>query len=230
VAPLLFFLAGIPAAFLLNRAIAALAEGFEHEEAAPEEQGGAAAATTTPLPWQVGAGPSRVGVLVSLPLAPLMAVAAIQFAPLQAAVVSLFIFAMLLCTGTDLIAYRVPNLVTYPGTLIALAAALALPDGEPVMALLASGVAAAAFFVLYVATRGGLGLGDVKLAMLIGAALGYPAAYSALVIGILAAGVVILTLVALRLVSRRQALPYAPFLSIAAIAVVLYQGAAFAPL
>jgi prepilin signal peptidase PulO-like enzyme (type II secretory pathway) len=70
----------------------------------------------------------------------------------------------------------------------------------------------------------------VKLAMLIGAALGYPAAYSALVIGILAAGVVILTLVALRLVSRRQALPYAPFLSIAAIAVVLYQGAAFAPL
>jgi prepilin signal peptidase PulO-like enzyme (type II secretory pathway) len=34
----------------------------------------------------------------------------------------------------------------------------------------------------------------------------------------------------LRTVTRKQAVPYAPFLSLAAIAVMLVQGTAFAPL
>jgi prepilin signal peptidase PulO-like enzyme (type II secretory pathway) len=228
-APIIFFLAGIPAAFLLNRAIAALVEGYEEEETPdPDEQGGAAAAQA--LVWQVGAWPARVRFLVSSMAPPLMAAAAWQFEPLQAAFVSLFILAMLLCTGTDLIAYRVPNVVTYPATVLALLAALVLPGGEPLSAALASLGAAGVFLVLWVLTRGGMGLGDVKLAMLIGAGLGFPAVYAALMLGVIAAGLTILLLLVLRLVSRSQPVPYAPFLALAAVAVVLQQGASFAPL
>ena len=91
-------------------------------------------------------------------------------------------------------------------------------------------IAGAVFLVMAVVTRGGLGLGDVKLAMLIGAALGFPGAYQALVAGVMAGGVCILALFLARVVSRRQAVPYAPFLALAAVAVALTQGTAFAPL
>ena len=79
-------------------------------------------------------------------------------------------------------------------------------------------------------TRGGLGLGDVKLAILIGAALGSQAGYEAMVLGVIAGGIIILGLFLSGLVGPRQAIPYAPFLALAAAAVVLIEGAAVAPL
>jgi prepilin signal peptidase PulO-like enzyme (type II secretory pathway) len=55
-------------------------------------------------------------------------------------------------------------------------------------------------------------------------------AYQALLYGVLAAAVCMAVLLIAGIVSRRQPVPYAPFLSLAAIVVVLVQGAAFAPL
>jgi prepilin signal peptidase PulO-like enzyme (type II secretory pathway) len=66
--------------------------------------------------------------------------------------------------------------------------------------------------------------------MLIGAGLGFPGGYQALVAGVMAGGFVILLLFFTGVVSRRQAVPYAPFLALAAVAVVLTHGANFAPL
>jgi prepilin signal peptidase PulO-like enzyme (type II secretory pathway) len=65
---------------------------------------------------------------------------------------------------------------------------------------------------------------------LIGAALGFPGGYQALVAGVMAGGIVILLLFVTGVVSRRQAVPYAPFLALSAVAVVLTHGANFAPL
>lgn len=224
--PLFFFLAGIPSAFLVSRAIQLLVADFGDDE---DEQGAVATATTA-LFWQVGAWPSRVRFVVSAMAPPFMALAAMQFEPVQATAVSVFILALLVCTGTDLIVYRVPNLITYPGTALALLAAVAMPNGDPIGAAIASLGAGGIFFALALITRGGMGLGDVKLAVFIGAALGLQGAYSALIIGVLAGGATILLLLALRVVTRRQGVPYAPFLALAAIGVVLHQGAAFAPL
>jgi prepilin signal peptidase PulO-like enzyme (type II secretory pathway) len=83
------------------------------------------------------------------------------------------------------------------------------------------------FFVLAVITRGGIGLGDVKLAILIGAALGLQVAFQALIYGVIAAAVVMGLMLVAGIVSRRQAVPYAPFLSLAAIVMLLMQGGAF---
>jgi prepilin signal peptidase PulO-like enzyme (type II secretory pathway) len=126
--------------------------------------------------------------------------------------------------------FRVPNAVTYPATVAALAAAVFMPNGSIGDALLAAALGGGLFFVLAVITRGGIGLGDVKLAVLIGAALGLPIAYQALLYGVVAAAVVMGVLLVAGVVSRRQPVPYAPFLSLAAIVTMLTQGAAFAPL
>jgi prepilin signal peptidase PulO-like enzyme (type II secretory pathway) len=182
------------------------------------------------LPWQQGAWPDRVRWAVLLSVLPAMAVAAWRFELLQAAAVSLLVLALLMITVTDLLRFRVPNAVTYPGTLAALAAAVLMPQGSFGDAALAALLGGGIFFLLAVVTRGGIGFGDVKLAVLIGAALGLPIAYQALVYGVLAAAAVMALLLVAGVVNRRQPVPYAPFLSLAAIVVLLVQGTAFAPL
>ncbi len=221
--PAAFFLAGLPVAFLLDCAILRLSD-FSWAGS------GGLAAQDSVLPWQRGAWPDRVRHGVALPAPLLLAVAALQFDVWQAIAVSLLVVGLLACTGTDLIRFRVPDVITYPGIVLALVAALLLPGGDFVAAVLAALTGGGAFFVLALITRGGIGLGDVKLAALIGAALGLGGAYQALVLGVMAGGVVILILFVAGVVSRRQGVPYAPFLAIAAIAIALSRGTAFAPL
>jgi Flp pilus assembly protein protease CpaA len=226
----LFFIAGLPAAYALNRAISDLSRRDEAEEdgGADSEYGGSPEVKT--LPWQTGLWPARLRIGIAA-LAPFfMAAAGWRFSPGAAVLVSLFLLAMLLCTATDLLRYRVPNLVTYPGTAIAFAAALVLPGGDPLSALIAALIGSGVFLLMAILTRGGLGLGDVKLAALIGAALGFPAGYQALFIGVFAGGITIAGLFMTGVVTRRQAVPYAPFLALSAAVAILVQGAAFAPL
>jgi prepilin signal peptidase PulO-like enzyme (type II secretory pathway) len=236
---LFFFLAGLPAAAMLDRAIAVLGrpQPDDSDEGGGGESGTAqalharpAALEVRPLPWQVEPWRTLVRRLVAAAAPPLLAVAGGRFGLAEAMGVSAFVLALLLCTGTDLVEYRVPNVVTYPGIALALAASLSFPRGDPAGALLATVVAGAVFLVMAVVTRGGLGLGDVKLAMLIGAGLGFPGAYQALVGGVMVGGACILVLFLVGVVSRRQAVPYAPFLALAAVAVALTRGTAFAPL
>lgn len=230
-APFWFFLAGLPAALLLERTIARLVDGYAREaEAELEEREETPKLDVRRLPWQVEPWRARTRVLVVLAAPFLMALAAWRFEVPEALAVSALVLAMLLCTGTDLIEYRVPNVVTYPGTLLALGAALVFPQGDVLNAALAGLAGGLMFLVLAILTRGGIGLGDVKLAVLIGAALGFPGGYHALVIGVMAGGFVILALFLTGVVSRKQAVPYAPFLALAAVGVVLTQGAVFAPL
>ena len=215
-----FFLAGLPAAYALDRAILQLSDTWRLDG---DESDGS-------LPWQAGPWPRRVRLAV-VALAPfLMAVAGWRFDLPQAAAVCVLVLALLACTGTDLIRFRVPNVITYPGTALALVAALAMPGGDITGAVAAAALGGGAFLVMAIVSRGGIGLGDVKLAVLIGAALGLPGAYQALLFGILAGGLGILILFLAGVVSRRQGVPYAPFLALAAVAVVLMRGAVFAPL
>ena len=218
---LAFFLAALPLVYLANRLVVDLT-AFEGELVDEDD--------ARALPWQNGAWPARVRWAILLLLPPAMAVAASRFDLLQAVVVSLLLLGLLVITATDMLRFRVPNVVTYPGTLLALVAAVLMPDGNIGDAVLAALLGGGVFFLLALITRGGIGLGDVKLAVLIGAALGLPIAYQALIYGIVAAAVVMGLLLVAGVVSRRQAVPYAPFLSLAAIVMLLIQGTAFAPL
>jgi prepilin signal peptidase PulO-like enzyme (type II secretory pathway) len=218
---LAFFVVGLPLAAVANRFVLNLTS-FE-EDLVVDESG-------RRLFWQRGAWPGRVrwGVLLMLPL--LMAVAGARFDVPQAVAVSLLLAALLMCTATDLLRFRVPNVITYPGTVLALGAALLMPNGDLLDALLAALLGGAVFFFLAIVTSGGIGLGDAKLAVLIGAGLGLPIAYHAMLIGVITAGIVMVLLLVVGLVGRRQSLPYAPFLALGAIAMMLLEGTAFAPL
>lgn len=123
----------------------------------------------------------------------------------------IFVASYLAILVIDLRTRRIPNLITYPLLVLALAAR---PDGiglVPVPNLLAAAAAFAAF-VLF-AIRGWMGMGDAKLAALIalagGPALGAMALWGAFVAG----GLVGVVLLATRRVRRGDAIAFGPFLA-----------------
>jgi len=113
-----------------------------------------------------------------------------------------------------------PNRIVVPALLAVLAAQLALDPSFYYVTLLCA--AAAGLFLLLPSLfrRGAVGMGDVKLAALIGAALG-PLAASALAIGLTAGGAAALLLVLRSRDALRQEIPLGPFLAAGAIAAVL---------
>ncbi|HTU79271.1 MAG TPA: prepilin peptidase [Solirubrobacteraceae bacterium] len=112
----------------------------------------------------------------------------------------------------------IPNRITAVGAVLALAIGLALdPAGEPERLIAA--VAAGGFFLLAaLAYPGGMGMGDVKLAGMIGLFLGAavaPALLIALVAGVALGAVVIARKGALA--GRKTAVPFGPFLALGAL-------------
>lgn len=119
-----------------------------------------------------------------------------------------------------------PNAITLPGCALAIALGLAFdPAGEPAR-LLAGVAVGAALLIAAIAKPGGMGMGDVKLATMMGLFLGeavVPALLAALVAGV-AVGVVV---IGRRGVSegRRTAVPFGPFLALGAL-IGLFEGGA----
>ncbi len=116
----------------------------------------------------------------------------------------------------------VPNRIVLPAALVVLA--LRTVERPSLVWLGAALGCAGLLLLLCVATRGGLGMGDVKLGLLVGAATG-PAAPAALAAAFVAAFLpsLVLVLRGLRL-KRRLALPFAPFLGLGCVLAVLGSG------
>jgi prepilin signal peptidase PulO-like enzyme (type II secretory pathway) len=218
--PVVFFLVGTPLAIAVERLLRRLTGFADTEYNEPGRKR---------LPWQIEPWNARLRVGVALLLPPLAAASAWRFEILEAIAISVLLIALLVCMATDLLCYRVPNVVTYPGVVLALVAAAFMPHGDLRSALVAVGLSVSLFLAVWVLSRGGIGLADVKFAVLIGAALGLPAAYTALALGVVVGGVVLAALLMAGAVSRGQVTPYAPFLALSAVAVVFFQGTAFAP-
>ncbi len=146
----------------------------------------------------------------------------------ETAVVAVYIAVLVTCAATDLMSFRVPNVVTYPAALFAFLAAAFMPHGDLREALIGGALSAGFMLIVLVVSRGGMGLGDVKLSVFVGLALGWPLVGDSLFLMALAGGVVAVVLLATGLRSRKDPIPYAPFISGAAIAVILWQGTSFA--
>ncbi len=118
----------------------------------------------------------------------------------------------------DLETRLIPNRLTLPGAVIALGLGLALdPGGEPAR-LIAAAAAGGFLLVAALAYPGGMGIGDVKLAGMMGLFLGSavaPALLVALVSGTLV-GVVIIARKGAS-AGRKTAVPFGPFLAVGAI-------------
>lgn len=137
-----------------------------------------------------------------------------------------FVSAVLIVLATIDIRHRiVPNRIVLPATVMVLLARFALSPGDWPQYAIAALLAAAFLFLPRLLNSGSIGMGDVKLGLLIGAALGWGAA-SALALGFLLVFPVAM-IIALRgglAAARRATIPMAPFLSLGALAILLSSG------
>jgi leader peptidase (prepilin peptidase)/N-methyltransferase len=78
------------------------------------------------------------------------------------------------------------------------------------------------FLIIFLINPRGMGMGDVKLAGLIGLVTGLPLVTVALLIGIFIGGLVAIVLLVLRLKGRKDVIPYGTFLAIGPIVTLLW--------
>jgi len=76
--------------------------------------------------------------------------------------------------------------------------------------------------VIYFLSRGGMGEGDVKLSFALGLWLGWPNAAVLLLLAFIMGGVVGVALLATKLKTRKDPIPFGPYLCIAAYLTLLY--------
>ncbi|HEY4767684.1 MAG TPA: A24 family peptidase [Candidatus Limnocylindria bacterium] len=116
---------------------------------------------------------------------------------------------------------RVPNAAVYPAIAVAAVAATMRPGDGPWWSYWLAGLAAAGLLLaLGAASRGGMGVGDAKLAAVIGLVAGWPGVVVALFVAFAAGAISGLTLVAAG-ADRRTAIPFAPALGVGAIMAVV---------
>jgi leader peptidase (prepilin peptidase)/N-methyltransferase len=174
-------------------------------------------------------GRERIGLLpLGAELAALALVAAcfVRFGlSSEALVASLFVAALVVLSGIDIRERILPNRIVLPATAVVLAAHLALVPERWLEWLVAPLGAASFLLAAHLINPKGMGMGDVKLCLLLGVTLG-KLVVVALVVGLLAALLPALVVVARRgRAARGIGIPFGPFLAVGGI-VALFWGEA----
>jgi leader peptidase (prepilin peptidase)/N-methyltransferase len=136
-------------------------------------------------------------------------------------VAAAFCAVLVAISATDLERRIIPNRLVLPATVVLLAAQTVL---HPSVEWIVAGLAAAAFFLIAaLAYPGGMGMGDVKLALLLGVVLGRTVPV-ALMLGMLSALVPSIVLLAKHgKAGRKMTIPFGPFLALGGV-VALFLG------
>lgn len=144
---------------------------------------------------------------------------------LEAAAAAVLCVSLVIVTATDITHRIVPNVIVVPAAAVVLAL-MTVAEPSPEWAIGAVG-ASGFLLVAALAYPGGMGMGDVKLALLMGAALGYVVPV-ALFLGMIFALVPSAVLLARHGgKARKMAIPFAPFLALGSV-VALFAGDAIA--
>jgi len=168
----------------------------------------------TPIGWRYPA--------VELATAVLVAACVADFGvSLHALAAAVFCIALVAISAIDIERRIVPNRIVLPATLVVLAVMLAW---KPSIEWPAAGFGAALFlFLAALAYPAGMGMGDVKLALLLGVAVGRSVPV-ALMVGMLSALVPSAVLFARHGgAARKMGIPFAPFLAFGGV-VALFAG------
>jgi leader peptidase (prepilin peptidase)/N-methyltransferase len=143
-----------------------------------------------------------------------------------------FTFTMVLLTVTDLDTLLIPNrmlgpLVGIGFALLALGWIADRDSGSLPRAVVAAVGYFTVMYLLAIVARGGLGFGDVKLAVLIGLFTGYLSWGATLAAGVgsfLIGGLVSLILLGFKLKGRKDAIPFGPFMVAAGLIATIWGG------
>lgn len=132
-----------------------------------------------------------------------------------------FATVFLTLTLTDLERRLLPNRIVYPSILLAIAFCWAWPDSSALQVLIGGALGVGIAVVLYLFSLffgpDAFGMGDVKMIVLIGFVVGFPAVIVAVFLGTIVAGVVAGLLVVTRIRGLRDYVPHGPFLALGAV-------------
>jgi leader peptidase (prepilin peptidase)/N-methyltransferase len=164
---------------------------------------------------------SRIGwryPLVEAVTAALFVLAARQFGLTPQLVLALFLLSALVAvTAIDLEHQLIPDRITLPGITVGFLGSLVTPRLTWVDSLLGILVGGGILFAIIILSGGGMGGGDMKLAAMLGAFLGWKPTLVALFLGALLGGLVAITLLASGRRKRKDPVPFGPFLAAGAL-------------
>jgi leader peptidase (prepilin peptidase) / N-methyltransferase len=134
-----------------------------------------------------------------------------------------FVAVLIAVAGIDLDHRIIPNKILLPAAIWGLAATIAFRPDNVDDSVIAGGIAFTALLVAALAYPAGMGMGDVKLALLLGFALGrvVPAALMLAMLTALVPGIFLL--VRHGRAGRKMGIPFAPFLAFGGV-VALFAG------
>lgn len=145
-------------------------------------------------------------------------VAGVQGSLASAALCGLLVIVLVPCALIDIELRIIPNRITGPAALVAIALGLALAPGSEPQRLLWAALAGGFLLIAALASPSGMGMGDVKLLAVMGLCLGRPVMI-ALFVALLGSVVAGLVLARRRGIAaaRKTALPFGPYLALGGI-------------
>ncbi|PWU22214.1 MAG: hypothetical protein C5B48_10445 [Candidatus Rokuibacteriota bacterium] len=139
----------------------------------------------------------------------------------KAVVAAGFCAVLVVLAAIDLERRIIPNRIVLPAGILVLLGNIAVEPGKAREWVIAAFAALLVGVVLSLATRGGVGMGDAKLAFLLGAGLGWSVVGAVVVASLLMFVVAIVLLARRGMAARKDAVPFGPFLAFGAILVLL---------
>jgi leader peptidase (prepilin peptidase)/N-methyltransferase len=121
----------------------------------------------------------------------------------------------------DVATRLLPNRITLPVSALAVVLR-AVDERSALLEVVVAGIAAfAVFYAIAIVVRGGFGMGDVKLAAMLGFLLG-KAAVDGLLLGVVAGGIWSAALLLTKRAGMRTSIAYGPFLALGGAVAILF--------
>jgi prepilin signal peptidase PulO-like enzyme (type II secretory pathway) len=217
--------AGVPLGLVIDVAAERLAREY-HTVTQDEDQGTESATESPPYFLNAGAGWRRVAVVAATVVLG-FGVGAQHGDGWQPIVAMAYIGVLIGCTVTDLLSRRLPNVFLYPAIALAFVTGMVAPGADRVDVLAGGALSGGIFLAMALLPQGGLG--DAKLGLFTGLALGLELVVPAIIITAIAgAAASMLILIATRFRALHRPFPYGQYIALGALVVMLFGGTAFA--
>jgi leader peptidase (prepilin peptidase) / N-methyltransferase len=154
-------------------------------------------------------------------LAAVLVVLAFATFPFDRAIVAAFTAAVLVVlSAIDIERGIIPNRIVLPAAAIVLVAQIAFFPGRSLQWVLAAILAAGALLIPHLMKSAWMGMGDVKLGLLLGAALGWGVVGAVMLAFVCVLPVALLVLLRHGVAARKTTLPFGPFLALGGLIVL----------
>jgi leader peptidase (prepilin peptidase)/N-methyltransferase len=130
--------------------------------------------------------------------------------------------ALIAITFIDLEHQIIPDVITLPGIVTGVVANVATGAVPWLDCVIGAGVAGGLFLAIILASGGGMGGGDMKLAAMLGAFMGWQLTLVALFLAVVAGGAAALVVLGAGRKGRKDPIPFGPFLAVGGAAALLW--------